>query len=177
MIERIVSGGQTGVDRAALDAALALGVPCGGWCPHGRKAEDGRIPDRYPLSETGGSRYPERTALNVADSDGTLAITRGPLSGGTALTVQIARRRGRPCLVLTLDGAVDLRAVVQWLEMHRIAVLNVAGPRESQQPGIYGESRRLMARVLTGSASMASALGKGQGASPPSTPFGNTGGA
>jgi len=177
MIERIVSGGQTGVDRAALDAALAFGMPCGGWCPRGRKAEDGRIPDRYPLSETVGASYPERTALNVADSDGTLVITRGPLTGGTALTAQIARQRGRPCLVLTLDGAVDLTAMVQWLEMHCIAVLNVAGPRESQQPGIYVESRRLMERVLTGNASLRSATGKGLGASPQSAPFGSTGGA
>lgn len=173
MIERIVSGGQTGVDRAALDAALALGVPCGGWCPRGRKAEDGRISERYPLSETGGASYPERTALNVADSDGTLVITRGPLTGGTALTAQIARQRGRPCLVLTLDGAVDLTAVARWLDRHCIAVLNVAGPRESQQPGIYEESRRLMARMLAGRAS----VGEGQGASPPSAPLGNKGGA
>lgn len=111
--------------------------------------------------ETGGAGYPERTARNIADSDGTLVITRGALTGGTALTVQIARQRGRPCLVLTLGGAVDLTAVAQWLEIHCLSVLNVAGPRESQQPGIYGESRRLMEQVLTGNLSMGTAVGKG----------------
>ncbi len=95
MPEKIVSGGQTGVDRAALDAALALGVPCGGWCPRGRRAEDGEIPARYPLRETPLPTYEQRTEWNVRDADGTLVLTRGPASGGTALTLALAERLGR----------------------------------------------------------------------------------
>lgn len=89
---KIISGGQTGVDRAALDAALQLGIPCGGWCPKGRKAKDGPIPDRYPLKETESGSYPVRTEMNVRDSDGTLILTWGRPTGGTALTVRLARR-------------------------------------------------------------------------------------
>jgi hypothetical protein len=87
---KIISGGQTGVDRAALDAALALNIPCGGWCPKGRKAEDGPIPERYPLQETSSADYRVRTEKNVTDSDGTLILTRGPVTGGTAYTVIVS---------------------------------------------------------------------------------------
>src|SRR5512134_3746342 len=104
-IERVVSGGQTGVDRAALDAALALGLPCGGWCPRGRRAEDGAIPLHYPLRETPTARYPQRTEWNVRDSDGTLILTRGRPRGGTAYTISVARRLGRPLLVVDLAEA------------------------------------------------------------------------
>src|SRR5436309_586670 len=103
MIRRILSGGQTGVDRAALDVALALGLPCDGWCPRGRKAEDGPLPDRYPLRETPTDAYAERTAWNVRDADGTLVLLRGRPSGGTALTIELADRYGKPCLVLDLS--------------------------------------------------------------------------
>ncbi|PSQ85488.1 MAG: molybdenum cofactor carrier, partial [Bacteroidetes bacterium QH_2_63_10] len=92
-MRKIISGGQTGVDRAALDAALAFNVPVGGWCPKGRRAEDGQIPDRYPLEETPSEAYEQRTAWNVRDSDGTLIITDGSLEGGTALTMTEARRQ------------------------------------------------------------------------------------
>ena len=91
-VRSVVSGGQTGVDRAALDVARELGIPCGGWCPRGRRAEDGPIPEAYPVRETPSTAYPERTAWNVRDSDGTLVITRGKPRGGTALTVSLARR-------------------------------------------------------------------------------------
>ena len=97
-LRKIVSGGQTGVDRAALDAAMAHDVPVGGWCPKGRRAEDGVIPERYPLKETPSDAYEQRTAWNVRDSDGTLLITDGALEGGTALTMQEAKRQGRPVL-------------------------------------------------------------------------------
>src|SRR5213080_1459301 len=100
VISKIVSGGQTGVDRAALDVALELGIPCGGWCPIGRRAEDGVIPDRYPLRQAPSANYADRTALNVRDSDGTLILARGPLRGGTALTKTFAERYGRPYLVV-----------------------------------------------------------------------------
>src|SRR5438876_4889366 len=92
MFTNIVSGGQTGVDRAALDVALELGIPCGGWCPKGRRAEDGRIPLRYPLEETTLNIYPQRTEWNVRDSDGTLVLTTGRPEGGSALTNELARR-------------------------------------------------------------------------------------
>src|SRR6266508_6387099 len=99
MITKIVSGGQTGVDRAALDVALELGMPCGGWCPQGRRAEDGRIDDRYPLNETPWDGYPQRTEWNVRDSDGTLILTCGESDRGTALTVRLAQERNKPCFV------------------------------------------------------------------------------
>ena len=92
LVEKIVSGGQTGVDRAALDVALKVGIPCGGWCPKGRKAEDGAIPDRYPLTETSSASYPVRTEKNVNDSDGTLILKVGPVTGGTARTVKAAKK-------------------------------------------------------------------------------------
>ena len=102
---RIVSGGQTGADRAALDAALAAGVPCGGWCPAGRRAEDGVIPARYPLVELAGGGYPARTRRNVVDSDGTVVMAYGPPTGGTRLTVDLCRQVGRPYLVVDAELA------------------------------------------------------------------------
>lgn len=144
----MVSGGQTGVDRAGLDAALALGIPCGGWCPRGRRAEDGRIDMRYPLLETPSRDYAERTEWNVRDSDGTLILTRGAPQGGTALTLEIARRLGRPALVLDLAAVQDPGAVRDWLAREGIRILNVAGPRESAAPGIHAEALRFLQIVL-----------------------------
>jgi hypothetical protein len=148
VIECIVSGGQTGVDRAALDAALALGIPCGGWCPRGRLAEDGPIHSRYPLRETPSAEYPQRTEWNVRDSDGTVILTRGRPRGGTALTIALARQRGRPLLVVDLEQGPDPAEVLGWVEGKEIAVLNVAGPRESQQPGIRDEAYTLLETAL-----------------------------
>jgi hypothetical protein len=134
-LEKIVTGGQTGVDRAALDVALELHIPCGGWCPKDRRAEDGTIPDQYPLQESPTTNYAERTALNVRDSDGTLILSRGALRGGTALTKTFAERYRRPYLVVDLRSA-ESQTVIDWLHEHSIKVLNIAGPRESSQPGI-----------------------------------------
>ena len=125
---RIVSGGQTGVDRAALDAALALGLPCGGWCPRGRWAEDGPIDPRYPLTETPLADPARRTQWNVRDSEGTLVLLRGTADGGTALTIQCAERSGKPCLVVHLDQPENVAALREWLAAYHIRVLNVAGP-------------------------------------------------
>ncbi|MEW6270663.1 MAG: putative molybdenum carrier protein [Thermodesulfobacteriota bacterium] len=146
-LERIVSGGQSGVDRAALDAALALGVPCGGWCPKGRLAEDGPIDPRYPLRETRSPRYERRTYANVRDSDATLIVARGELTGGTAYTARVARELGRPVLVVAPQPS-QVPRVVAWLAEERVGVLNVAGPRESGAPGIYADARRFLEDVL-----------------------------
>lgn len=141
---KVVSGGQTGVDRAALDAARALGLPCGGWCPRGRRAEDGSIGAIYPLVETPDEDYAQRTEWNVRDSDGTLVLTRGQPSGGTAFTITVARRTRRPLLALDLAGDPSPDEARQWIEGSGIAVLNVAGPRESQRPGIGAEARAFL---------------------------------
>jgi len=146
--ERIVSGGQTGVDRAALDVALELGIGCGGWCPKGRLAEDGRIPERYPLLETPSDDYPQRTEWNVRDSDGTLVLYRGVLKGGSALTARLAERYGRPCLALDLQGAPAAFAIADWIARNRIRVLNVAGPRASESDGLYQQARSLLSTLL-----------------------------
>lgn len=150
---RVISGGQTGVDRAALDVARELAIPCGGWCPRGRRAENGPIPESYPLRETPSASYPERTAWNVRDSDGTLVVTRGRPRGGTALTVSLARRAGKPVMVANLEGGVDAADIRAFLLEHRIRVLNVAGPRESEAPGIHDGAAALLRAVLSESES------------------------
>jgi hypothetical protein len=136
----MVSGGQTGVDRGALDAALSLGVPCGGWCPEGRLAEDGVIPARYPLTELRGAGYEERTDRNVEDSDGTLVITFGRASGGTARTIEICEKLGRPHLVVDATTVLLEDAVSEaerFVREEDIRQLNVAGPRASGEPRGY----------------------------------------
>ncbi len=145
---RIISGGQTGVDRAALDVALELGISCGGFCPRGRRAEDGVIPPRYPLSELPSRDYAHRTAANVRCSDATLILHHGTLGGGTALTAELARREGRPLLCIDLAGEPDPEVVRRWLRQLRPAVLNVAGPRESGQPGIRRRASIFLRGVL-----------------------------
>jgi hypothetical protein len=145
---RVVSGGQTGVDRAALDVAIALGIAHGGWCPRGRRAEDGVVPARYALTETASTDYAVRTEQNVVDSDATLILGRGPLGGGTALTRELALRHGKPLLVVDLAGPTELPAVRAWLEAHRVGVLNVAGPRESGCPGIGAAAAAFLTAVL-----------------------------
>lgn len=149
VVEKIVSGGQSGVDRAALDAALALGIPCGGWCPKGRHAEDGIIPAHYPLTETTSKDYRVRTRRNVREADGTLILSRGPLSGGTALTRRLAKEMGKPCLVVDLAQRPRVSDVRAWLASNNIRTLNVAGPRESSQPGMHALARRLLQRVFS----------------------------
>jgi hypothetical protein len=149
---KIISGGQTGVDRGALDAAIGLGIPHGGWCPRGRLAEDGRIPARYALSETDSPEYWVRTEQNVIDSDATLILCRRPEgtrpTGGTELTMRMADRHGRPCLVVNLDQPGHIEEVRRWLQDHRVEVLNVAGPRESQSPGIAAQAKQFLSGLL-----------------------------
>ena len=128
---------------------MMLGIPCGGWCPKGRRAEDGQIPGCYPLTECRSRDYARRTALNVEQSDGTLIITSGELTGGTALTHSVAARRGRPVLVVDPQDQADSNRVEAWVEKHRIRILNIAGPRQSQQPGIYESATEFLKAVLS----------------------------
>ena len=152
MIRQLISGGQTGVQRAALDAALAQAFPCGGWCPKGRKTEDGPLPARYPLQETDSPGYTKRTIQNVRDSDGTLIITRGVPTGRTDLSLTSARRRAKPVLVIDLEAMPSQAAAVEkiptWAGRRFIRHLNVTGPRESRCPGIYAEARTLLTGLL-----------------------------
>jgi hypothetical protein len=149
---RIISGGQTGADRAALDCAIELGIPHGGWCPKSRRAEDGPIPTRYRVRETASADYRVRTRRNVADGDGTLIFARGDLSGGTLLTAEVARRLGKPLLIIEVAGPTPPEDLAAWMERNRIRTLNVAGPRESEAPGMYAAVRSFLGRALSGCA-------------------------
>ncbi len=144
----ILSGGQTGADRAALDWAIARGIAHGGWCPRGRRAEDGTIAPRYALIETPSRDYEQRTRWNVRDSDGTLIISRSAaLTGGSAFTARCAERLGQPCLHVHPD-ADDPQVIRAFLERHRIRTLNVAGPRASTDPQIYDYAIEVLERVF-----------------------------
>jgi hypothetical protein len=148
MITTIVSGGQTGVDRAALDVALELGIRCRGWCPKSRRAEDGPIEPRYPLTETATTAYEERTERNVRDSDGTLVLRGQQESPGTELTISLAARFQKPCLVVDLNSNPDPGVARDWVQQHDIRVLNVAGPRAGQLSGVYNLARSFLVEVL-----------------------------
>jgi len=151
MILKIISGGQTGVDRAALDTAIKMGLAHGGFIPRGRKTEDGRLPDTYTLVELDSPNYRVRTERNVVEAEGTLIISRGPLDGGSAYTRQVAELHGVPWLHVDLKqiGAFQAaRQIDEWVADNRIEVLNVAGPRASKDPDIYTMTMRLLESVL-----------------------------
>lgn len=148
--QHIVSGGQTGADRAALDFAIKNGYMHGGWAPRGREAEDGLIPLRYQLTELADGGYRQRTRRNVQDSDGTLIANLGELEGGSLATQAFAQRLSKPHLVVPLDAGVTddvVTGALTWLRENGIATLNVAGPRESKRPGIYDQTLRLLAAM------------------------------
>ena len=149
-IKKIISGGQTGADRAGLDASMEMNIPVGGWCPKGRKSEDGPIDEKYPLQETTSGDYRVRTGLNVKESDGTLIFTMGKPTGGTALTVKKAKALEKPYMVIDLDENYDFDAVKVWLGDNSIEVLNVAGPRGSKFPDVYDRVKDYMKVVMTG---------------------------
>jgi hypothetical protein len=149
---KIISGGQTGVDRAALDVAIEQGIECDGWCPAGRLDEFGRIPDRYPLNELPHGGFTERTLQNVKDSDGTVIFYSGKLSGGTAQTVQFCAEQQRPHHLIDASKIPIKKAaklVSDFVRQHKIAILNVAGPRQSEWPGGYDYAFGSLDRFLT----------------------------
>ena len=151
MIEKIVSGGQTGADRGGLDAAIELDVPHGGWIPKGRKTEDGGLPEKYHLKEMPTGSYAARTEQNVIDSDGTLIVSHGKLNGGSAMTRQLAKKHNRPWMHVDLDKTNSFKAamdVTSWVMENRVKVLNVAGPKASKDPGIYQATKKLIKAVF-----------------------------
>jgi len=147
----LISGGQTGVDRAALDFALAHGITHGGWCPMWRLAEDGPIPSRYQLTPHELEGYSGRTRANVQDSDATLLVASGKLTPGTKLTLKFARVLGKPFFLVNLAERLAWPDLVrEWMEANALRRLNVAGASESKRPGIHGETFRLLGLILLG---------------------------
>jgi hypothetical protein len=152
---KIISGGQTGVDRAALDVALKHGIDCGGWCPAGRVDELGRIPDHYPLKENGS--VAERTLLNVKDSDGTIVIYHAELRGGTEFTVQCCIEQKRPHQLIDaarISAEDAAKLISDFVREHKIDILNVAGPRQSEWPSGYDYAFRALDIFLTRNAAL-----------------------
>jgi len=151
IIKKIISGAQTGADRAALDFAINNDIPHGGWVPKGRRAEDGPLPGHYNVKEAPTPEYSRRTELNVIDSDGTLIFTHGELSGGSALTEKLAQKHGKPFLHINLNQKPEFQATVDithWLGINRIEILNVAGSRASHDPKIYESTTSILEAVL-----------------------------
>jgi len=151
VLAKIVSGAQTGVDRGALDAALAAGFPCGGWCPADRNAEDGPIPDRYPMTLLAGGGHRQRTVRNVLDSEGTAILFNQSLSGGTLYTHDVCRRERKPYIVLDatqISESAAAATIVRFIEEHGIQVLNVAGPRLSRWAEGHGFAPRVIGEVI-----------------------------
>jgi len=149
LINKIISGGQSGVDRAALDAAISLRINHGGWCPNGRKAEDGTIDSIYVLQETESSDYRLRTRLNVSDSDATLILYNNELEGGTRYTWQCAHDYKKPVKLIDLQQDSNIGSVLEWLGKEKINTLNIAGPRSSKQPEIYQQAYNYLIRLLS----------------------------
>jgi hypothetical protein len=148
---KIISGGQTGVDRAALDIALKHGIDCGGWCPAGRLDESGRIPDQYPVHELEAGSFMERTSQNVKDSDGTVVIYLGKLYGGTEQTVRFCEELKRPhelidASKLATEDAAEL--MTEFIRNNNISILNVAGPRQSEWPEGHDYASRAVEAFL-----------------------------
>lgn len=148
---KIISGGQTGVDRAALDAALECGVEAGGWCPEGRMAEDGIIPVHYPVQELPNAGYRQRTKRNVVDSNGTAIIYFGHPTGGTEQTILFCIEEQKPYVLIDakeISAEQASRKIEQFIEDHTIAVLNVAGPRASGEPRAYEYAKNVILRIV-----------------------------
>jgi hypothetical protein len=152
MLKKIISGGQTGVDRAALDAAIRLGIAHGGWVPKGRLTEEGPLPSIYQMQEMPSEDYAARTEKNVLDSDGTLIISRGRPMGGTDYTRKMVLKYGKQLLHIDLSMGQkpsDAGSLIgSWIEMNRIETLNVAGPRASNDPAIYNDATQILTHAF-----------------------------
>lgn len=151
MVKKIVSGGQTGADRAALDVAIRWKIPHGGWVPQGRMAEDGPLPEKYRLDEMPTDSYAARTEQNVIDSDGTLIIASGKLSGGADYTREMTLKHKKQLLGidLSITGHAEAASLIaSWIRLRRIQVINVAGPRASESPTIYHHVGRILELTL-----------------------------
>jgi Circularly permutated YpsA SLOG family len=151
MLPKLISGGQTGADRAALDAALKFDIPYGGWLPKGRLAEDGPLDAKYKLQEMPTDSYSARTEQNVIDSDGTVIFSHGKPAGGTDYTREMALKHGKQLLGIDLNQTTSLDAaslIVSWIQLRRIKILNVAGPRASEDADIYNDVYRILEMVI-----------------------------
>ena len=151
MLKKIISGGQTGADRAALDFAIKFNIQHGGWIPKGRRTENGPLPAKYKLNEMDTQDYRKRTRQNIIDSHGTLIVSRGKLTGGSKLTQSYAKVIGRPNCSIDLFQAEDFEAaliVKSFIMENAIQVLNVAGPRLSHQPWIYNDVKTILEASL-----------------------------
>jgi hypothetical protein len=145
----LIAGGQTGVDRAVFDFALSRGITCGGWCPKGRLAEDGTIPERYPVKEWHSPLYEDRTKQNILDSDGVLIVFGSAMDRGTRLTLQLAEMMGKRHYIHSLKQEREIRPIHNWMSDNQIRRLNIAGPRESNDNGIYLETLTFMNRLFS----------------------------
>jgi len=151
VIKKIISGGQTGADQGALDAAIKYSFPYGGWIPKGRLTENGSLPDEYKLKEMSTKNYPARTEKNVLASDGTVIITHGKLTGGSALTKKLAEKHKRPFLHINLNETPAFLAsseINAWINENNIEILNVAGSRASKDPKIYEDTTYIIQGVI-----------------------------
>ena len=152
-LRKIVSGGQTGADQGALSACVQRGFPYGGWIPKGRRTEKGKVPARYRMRQHGSRHYPPRTEANVRDSDATVVFTYGKPDGGSQLTIDFAKKRGKPCLAVDLERtpAAAAARIVRWIKRTcpGTCVLNVAGSRRSKAPGIHMAVKRTILEILS----------------------------
>ena len=148
IINEILTGGQTGADRAGLDFALDHGIACGGWCPAGRRAEDGSIDPRYPLTETLSAAPEFRTKMNIINSDGTIILYLTGLDKGTGTTRDLCYQLGKPLFMCNVSRLTDPAAILEWISVNRINKLNIAGPRESNDPGIYDATYRTLMHLF-----------------------------
>jgi hypothetical protein len=147
MINKIISGGQTGADRAALDFAIKNNIPHGGWVPRGRKTEDGRLPEQYQLREMPTAEYSKRTKKNIIISDGTVIVSHGPLTGGSALTRELAKQHRRPWIHLDMKELplkIAANRLSSWIETNQVKIMNIAGSRGSKDPQIYQATMELL---------------------------------